>query len=121
MDAKSGKVYLLSNRDIPGRIPEHYPVRRVRRFVQGTSIYSSELDHRMGDAIAGKDAAEVTLANQEPALLEMHRYTCSPRAFDEMDMTAKLPITHPVAQPHDRLEQPRLMREGIVFIAAPRQ
>ena len=69
----------------------------------------------MGDAIAWKDAAEVTLANQEPALFEMHRYTCSPRAFDEMDVTAKLPITHPVAQPHDGLEQPCLMSRRLMM------
>jgi hypothetical protein len=75
----------------------------------------------MGDAIARYDAAEVALADQEPAFLEMHRHAVPLGTFNEMDMAAELAILDPVAQPDDRLEQPRFGCKRIIVIASPFQ
>src|SRR6266481_6128280 len=72
----------------------------------------------MGDAIARHDAAEMALAHQDPAFLEVHRDALPPGTLYEMHVTAQCVVLDPVAQANGRLEQPRLRSEGVIVIAA---
>src|SRR5215471_11675966 len=95
--------------------------RSCRRIKRQRRLSPSVFDHGMGDTIARQDPAEMALADEQAALLEMYWHACSPEAFDEVHVAAELAISDPVTQTHDRLEEAGLGREGIVFIAAPFQ